>query len=453
MHPSISFPFDAASPQEGLQFDLSSRGHINSAKYSLLEVLNDQRLGRSSLDDRLDIMGSYLDDLRAANHYMYRRLGGTGCLPLVQILDGPDRKPRQMINLASNDYLNLSQHPRVKEAAVNAIKKYGLGSGSAPMLSGTTDLHRQLEERVAAFKSTEDAMLHASGYAANIGTLRALLHPDDAAICDMYAHASLMDGCTHASKYYFKHNDIASLEMALKKAAGHRNKLVIVDGVYSMDGDIARLEEIVDMAHRHGAWVVVDEAHSDGVLGPNGRGTLEHFGMRCKVDVFTGTFSKGIGSVGGYVAGSRRLIQYLQVACRSYMFASSAALPTVAGVLAALDVIEEEPGLRERVLGHADYFRERARGLGFECGESATPIIPLIIGDDYKVKEMAWRLHQAGILVNPVPYPAVPKRLTRIRVSLTAGLSRAQLDHCLEEIARVATEMGILRRSEFRKSA
>ncbi|HEX2898231.1 MAG TPA: aminotransferase class I/II-fold pyridoxal phosphate-dependent enzyme [Bacteroidia bacterium] len=426
---------------------------MDSRKYSLLEVMNDQRLAQLSLKERMQILNSFVDDLRAENHYMFRREIATGTKPLSQVWDAETNKSRPMINLASNDYLNLSQHPRVKEAAVEAILQYGLGSGSAPMLTGTSTLHKALEDKVARFKGTESAMLNSSGYAVNIGTLRALLGPADAAICDMYAHASLMDGCSHAARYFFKHNDMASLEMSLKKAAHHRNKFVVVDGVYSMDGDIARLDEIVDIAHRHGAWVVLDEAHADGVIGPDGRGTAAHFGLGDKVDVITGTFSKAIGSVGGYVAGKQELISYLQVACRSYMFASSSAMPTIAGVSAALDVIQEEAALRERLSDHIRYFREAATAMGFDVGQSATAIIPLIIGDDPKVKEMAYQLDLAGILVNPVPYPAVPKRLTRVRISLSAGLTRNQIDHSLSEIERVGMALGVLGSHPLRQSA
>lgn len=445
--------FKLCSSAEVLRYECSPNGLIDSRKYSLLEVMNDPRLSQVDIADRMRILNSFVDDMRAENHYMFRREIASGNLPLSQVRDEKTGTVRQMVNLASNDYLNLSQHPRVKEAAVEAVLRYGLGSGSAPMLTGTTTLHRQVETKLAEFKGTEAAMLNSSGYAVNIGTLRALLCASDAAIIDMYAHASLQDGCSHASRYFFRHNDVGSLEASLKKASHHANKFVILDGVYSMDGDIARLDEIVAVAHRYGAWVIVDEAHADGVIGPEGRGTVAHFGLEGKVDVITGTFSKAMGSVGGYVAGSRALIEFLQVASRSYMFATSAAIPSIAGVNAALDVILEEPETRHRLDAHASYFRERVTAMGFEIGKSETAIIPLIIGDDPKVKEMAYRLHQAGILVNPVPYPAVPKRLTRVRVSLSAGLTRRQLDHGLNEIERIAVDLGILPGHLMRQSA
>jgi glycine C-acetyltransferase len=308
---------------EDLEFSLSSHGHIDSSKYSLLETLYDPRLANLGFQQRLDVFNSYLHDLDAKDHYLYRRELASACLPVTDIMDFCDGQKRPMINLASNDYLNLSQHPRVKEAAIEAIAQYGVGSGSASMLAGTTSLHVQLEQRVAQFKGTEAAMLNSSGYALNIGTLKALLGPNDAAICDMYAHASMLDGCTHAKRYFFKHNDPISLEQTLKKAHLHANKIVVLDGVYSMDGDIAKLDEIVEIAHRHGAYVLVDEAHADGVIGPNGSGTMAHHGIVGKVDIVTGVFSKGLGGVGGYAAGNLDLIRYLHAAARSYMFATT----------------------------------------------------------------------------------------------------------------------------------
>ena len=292
-------------------------------------------------------------------------------------------------------------------------------------------------------------MLFTSGYGANVGTIKALLKDNDVAICDMYAHASLMDGCSNTNKLYFKHNDMESLTVALKKAKAYNNKLVIVDGVYSMDGDLAKLDEIVDLAHQYGAWVMVDEANATGVIGDEGRGSAEYFGLEGKIDIISGTFSKALGAVGGFVAGSREMITYLQVASRSYMFSTAPAMPVIAGVIEALNVIEDEPQLREKLWNNIAYFKHGLVEAGFNIGDSETAIIPLIIGDDFKVKEMTHRLHNAGIFVNAVPYPAVPKKLTRVRLSLTAGHTIEQLDTALREIIRVAKELRIITASQI----
>jgi len=432
--------FKSANPDvEMLSFDTSSSGHIDCHKYSLLETLYDQRLHHFSFDQRFEILNSYLDDLRSNNLYMYKRALHSGCNTVVE-LEGK----KKMINLASNDYLNMSQHPRVKSAVAEAVHKYGLGSGSVSMLGGTMLIHQMLENKLAAFKGLEKVMVFSSGYGTNIGVIRALLTEKDVAICDMYAHASLLDGCTNTNRLFFKHNDIKSLEITLQKASAYNNKLVIVDGVYSMDGDIALLDEIVDVAHKYGAWVLMDDAHGTGVIGMNGRGTCDYFDLHGKVDIVTGTFSKALGAVGGFVGGKKGMIDFLQIACRSYMFSTSPPAPVAAGVMEALHILEEEPQIMRNLHRNIQYFKKRVLEMGFNIGNTETAIIPLIIGNDSVVKKMALRLHEAGILVNPVPYPAVPKKLTRVRISLSAGLTQAQLDYALDEIERIGNEMGII---------
>ena len=448
-----SYAFEKDGINQSLNFALSPNGTFSSEKYSLLDVMADERLKHLSLSERMEILCSYTDDTKAGKHYSYRRELLTGCQNKVAINEIAHGRPKELINLSSNDYLNLSQHARVKRAVTECVNDFGLGIGSAPMLSGTSYLHKKLENKLAALKKTEAAMLFTSGYGANIGTLKALLKENDVAICDMYAHASLMDGCSNTNKIYFKHNDMESLESALNKAKQYKNKLVIVDGVYSMDGDIAKLDQIVEIAHRHSAWVMVDEAHATGVLGAEGRGSAEYYGLEGKIDIISGTFSKALGAVGGFVAGNKELINYLQVACRSYMFSTAPAMPVIAGVIEALNVIEDEPQLRKNLWDNIEYFRNGLIDAGFNIGESETAIIPLIIGDDYKVKEMTHRLHLAGIFVNAVPYPAVPKKLTRVRLSLTSGHTKEQLDIALREIIRVAKELRIIRILEMAYAA
>lgn len=445
-HPTL------AGEKTTFALDLSENGLIDCKKYSLLEVLYDERLQGLTLQERIEILNSFVDDMKAVNHYSYRREITTGCDAMVKIKEAHLPENRTMVNLSSNDYLNLSQHPRVKKAVIEATMQYGVGIGCSPMFNGTSSLHRKLEQKIAAFKGCEEAMVFSSGYGANLGTLRALLTDKDAAICDMYAHASLMDGCTHTNRFYFKHNDARSLERVLQKAGSYQNKLVIVDGVYSMDGDIANLDQIVALAHKYGAWVLVDDAHGVGVIGEKGKGTPAYFNLSEQVDLVTGTFSKSLGAIGGFVAGKKDLIGYLQVACRAYMFSTSPPMPVMAGVLEALHVIEEEPEIMENLHSNIQYFRSRIVEMGFNIGESKTAIIPLIIGNDTRVKEMTYRLHQAGILANAVPYPAVPKKLTRVRITLSAGNTKKQLDYALQEIKRIGMELEIIPPEKFKAS-
>ncbi|MBK9109125.1 MAG: aminotransferase class I/II-fold pyridoxal phosphate-dependent enzyme [Saprospiraceae bacterium] len=422
-----------------LEFSTSNFGTIDSSKYSLLECLYDKRLNQQPLHSRFEILNSYLDDLKSNQLFTYKRVMTTGCDALVRTQDG-----KEMIHLASNDYLNMSQHHRVKEAVVKAVKDFGLGSGSVSMLSGTHAIHSQLEKKLAAFKGVDHVMCFSSGYATNIGVLRALLGERDVAICDMYAHASLMDGCVSTNRMIFKHNDLKSLEHCLQKAKNYNNKMVIIDGVYSMEGDIAKLDEIIDLAHSYGAWVLMDDAHGTGVVGDCGRGTMSYFDHQFKVDILTGTFSKAVGAVGGFVGGSKELISYLQIACRSYMFSTSPAIPVAAGVLEAINIMEEEPEIMQKLHENINYFRRKITDLGFVIGETQTAIIPLIIGDDIKVKTMAYQLNQSGILVNAVPYPAVPKKQTRVRISITANLTKSQMDYSLKHLERVGKELNII---------
>ncbi|NII27426.1 aminotransferase class I/II-fold pyridoxal phosphate-dependent enzyme [Pseudoflavitalea sp. X16] len=440
----LDYPYLLNGETAHLHFEESSPGMIDPQRYSLLEVLHDKRLDHLSFKQRHEIMNSFIAGTKAVQHYTYRRELLSPCDAEVIVKCNENSGMRRMINLASNDYLNLSIHPQLKKAAADAVNRFGFGSGSAAMLAGTHSLHKKLEDKIAALYNRESAMLFTSGYGANTGVLRALLRETDVAICDRYAHASLMDGCTHTNQLFFAHNDMGSLKRALEKAASYNNKIVVIDGVYSMEGDIARLDEILQLAHAYGAWVLCDEAHATGVIGPNGEGTEAYFGLEGKADIITGTFSKALGGVGGFVAGSNELINYLQIATRSYMFSTSLPIPAAAAMLEALDIIAIDPGLMQALWNNIRYFRNALQAMGFDTGLSETAIIPVIIGNDTLVKEMTRRLHRAGILVNAVPYPAVPKKLTRIRISLSANHTQAQMDYALEQIEKVGRELGVI---------
>jgi glycine C-acetyltransferase len=386
----------------------------------------------------MDMMGlaalfqEYVDDFIVRKHYQYRRVSVSGSGPEMDVIDLYSGQIKKMINLAANDYLNLTKHPRVIEAGVKALLKYGAGAGSVPLLGGTLDIHIELERKLAAFKGCEDALFYSNGFGSNAGSVAALLKESDVAVLDMLVHASIIDGCKNVKKEFFRHNNLTSLEKVLQKVQHqYRTKLVIVDGVYSMDGDIARLDKITQLAHAYGAYVMVDEAHATGVIGANGRGTPEHYGIEGQVDLVAGTSSKGLGVVGGFVAGKKEIVNYLRFYSRSYMFSTASTPQTAGSLIEAIDVIETEPEIRKKLWDNINYFRKNLLELGFNIGNSETAIFPIIVGDDLKVREICRELHEEGVYANPVFYPAVPKRLARIRMSLMATHTKEHLDRVL----------------------
>ncbi len=387
----------------------------------------------------------FIEDAKRLDQYQWRRVSLDPSGPVRRVIDRRTGKILEMVYLASNDYLNLTMHPKVIQAGIDALSKYGAGAGSVPMLGGTLDITLELEQKVAKFKGTESAIIYTSGFGSNTGTLLSLLHKQDVAVLDRLVHASIIDGCQNTNIRTFKHNDMDSLESVLKRVKNkYVTKLVAVDGVYSMDGDIAPLDQIVEIAHRHGAYVMVDEAHATGVIGKSGKGTPEHFGLEGQVDIVAGTFSKGLGAVGGFVASNHYVTELLTHYARSFFF-STAMPPAVIGcLLAALDVIEKEPVHKENLWKNIEYFRANLLDLGFNIGNSQTAIFPVIIGDDFKVREAARRLNEMGIYVNPVPYPAVPKKLGRIRMSLMSTHTREHLDRALNALEEVGREFAII---------
>lgn len=394
---------------------------------------------------RAKIFSNYANYTRSVKHDYYRRVSFDGSGPIMNIMDQYTNKPKQMIYMASNDYLNLTQHPRTIAAGIEAIRKYGTGAGSVPLLGGTFDIHVELEKKIAKFKGCENSIIYSSGYGANSGSLLGLLQDKDIAIMDRLVHASIIDGCKGTNVKYFRHNDLKSLERILSLSKNkYRTKLVIVDGVYSMDGDIAPLDKIVELAHSYGAYVMVDEAHATGVIGENGRGTPSHFNIEGKVDIVSGTFSKALGSVGGFVAASQELIELLRFYSRAYMFSSAPTPQVVGSMIEAIDVIETEPELREQLWNNINYFRENLVRLGFNINGSATAIFPIIIGDDYKVKEACRMLHERGIYANLVLYPAVQRKLSRLRLSLMSAHTREHLDITLNALEEVGKKLAVI---------
>jgi len=365
----------------------------------------------------------------------------------VKILDRYTNTEREMIMMASNNYLGLATHPRVKEAARRALEKYGIGAGSVPLFGGTLDLHKELEQKLAQMKGCQDAIIFTSGYSSNVGCVSALVRKDDVAINDRLNHASLIDGCrlSGGTLRAFRHNDMNSLEKVLISSdRDFKGKLIIVDGVFSMDGDISPIPEIKKLADKYGAKLMIDEAHATGVIGKTGRGTPEHFNMEGQIDIVAGTLSKALSGVGGFVASSREVVNYLRFYARSYMF-STALPPAVTGALiAGIDVIQTEPDLRKKLWYNIDYMIGNLKKMGFDLGNAQTGIIPINVGDEKILKLMSRDVHQAGIFLNPVYFPAVPKKLSRLRLSLMATHTQEDLDDTLEVLEKTGKKYGLI---------
>ena len=347
-----------------------------------------------------------------------------------------DGKPRSVINLCSYNYLGLANHPEVIAAAHEALGTHGLGACGAPVLSGMTDLHRELERRVAKFLGREDAMLFNSGFGGALGTVSGLLRKSDVAILDNRSHLSLRDGAvlSRCRTEKFEHNDPKSLDTALARQKGRR-QLVIMEGLYSMDGDFGNLKELIDVTESHGASAFVDEAHSMLACGKNGRGAAEHFGVEDRVPLVYGTFSKAFGALGGFVAGPKETIEYLRFYAHPYVF--SCALPpvVVAGILKALEIGTKQPELRTKLWENAEYFHAQLRALGVDTGTSTTYVIPIVIGERERMYRLCHELRRRGLWVAPVDYPAVPLNRAAFRACVTAKHTRADLDEALNILA------------------
>jgi len=353
---------------------------------------------------------------------------------------------KNVIVLCSNNYLGLANHPKLKQAAIAATRKYGAGSGSVRVIAGTMNLHVRLEKELAAFRGTESSISFQSGYATNLGTIMCLVDERDLIISDELNHGSIIDGCrlTKAERRVYKHKDMGDLETQLQGTERFRRILVITDGVFSMDGDIAPLKDIVKLAQDHNAVTYVDDAHGDGVLGENGRGITNHFHLEGKVDVDMGTFSKAFGCVGGYVVGSKDLCLYLQNKVRSYLLSGSHP-PAVAGAcIAALQIVQKQPSLVNKLWDNTRYFKKGLKDIGFNTGSSETPITPVIVGDAGKARELADNLFKLGIFVLPIVFPMVARDKARVRTIVTSAHTRKDLDVALAAFEKVGKQLALI---------
>jgi 8-amino-7-oxononanoate synthase len=376
----------------------------------------------------------------AAGFYPYFHVIESGQDPEV-IVEG-----RRMIMVGSNNYLGLTSHPKLKEAAKRATDQYGVGCVGSRFLNGTLDLHIELERRLAQFVGKEEALVFATGMQTNLGVISSLVGKNDYVLTDKYDHASIIDGCrlSYGTMKRYRHNDMADLERLLKHAPVDHGVLIAVDGIFSMEGDVCDLPAIVALARQYGARVLVDSAHDIGVLGRTGAGVAEHFGLTDDVDIILGTFSKSFANVGGFVAAAEPVIHYLKHFARSMIFSASLPPPNVAAVLAALDIIENEPERRERLAAVSERMRVGLRELGFDTGESTTPIIPVIVGDDLTARAMWRKLFDRGVFTTPIMTPAVPENRALIRVSCMATLTDEQVAKVLRAFEEAGHEMGVL---------
>ncbi|MBO8475552.1 MAG: pyridoxal phosphate-dependent aminotransferase family protein [Bacteroidetes bacterium] len=354
---------------------------------------------------------------------------------------------KKVLMFGSNCYTGLVNHPKIKEAAIAAIKKYGTGCAGSPFLNGTLDIHKQLEARLAAFVGKEDAMIYSTGFEVNLGVVSCLTGREDYILWDEQDHASIIEGrrLSFSNSLKYKHNDMESLENQLKKCAPDKVKLIVTDGVFSMEGDVAKLPQIVELAKKYDATVMVDEAHGIGVFGRQGRGTCDHFGVTKDVDLIMGTFSKSFASLGGFIACDKTITNYLRHHSRSYIFTASITPASTAAVNAALDIMESEPERQQHLWDLTHYALEGFRNLGCEIGHTETPIIPLFIRDNYMTFAITRDLLDEGIFVNPVVSPAVAPTDTLIRFSLMATHTKEQLDIALEKIGKVFRKYNLIK--------
>jgi glycine C-acetyltransferase len=397
----------------------------------------------------LDFLQPYLDDLKAKGIYNYVKVVESAQTPTC-IVNG-----KKVVNLSSNNYLGLATHPKLKEAMIKATEKWGVGAGAVRPIIGTMTIHKELDEKLAKFKKVESALTFVAGIAANRGSIQAILtnplNKDEegeyVVISDELNHASIIDGVrlTKAKRKIFKHKDMADLKKVLEESKGAPRIMIITDGVFSMDGDIAPLDKIYELAKQYGAFTMVDDAHGEGVLGKNGRGTVDHFGLHGKWDIDMGTLSKALGCLGGYIAGTKNLTEYLIHQARPFLFSTGHPPGVAAACIAAIDVLETEPEIHARLWENADFFKKGLRQLGLDIGETVTPIAPIIVGEERKAMELAKKLFEEGVLGVGIVFPTVARGKARVRTIVTATHTKEELTFALDKIGKVCKSLGIIK--------
>jgi len=390
--------------------------------------------------DPLSFLGTELDSLRQQGLYRSLRVL-QGRQEATSCFDG-----RKVVNLSSNNYLGLTTHPDLAARAVKAIEEFGVGSGSVRSIAGTMAIHMELERRLAAFKKTEAVVVFQSGFAANAGTVAAILTKDDVIISDELNHASIIDGCrlSKAAIKIFPHKNVDAARKILQDLPAAQRKLLITDGVFSMDGDLGSLPGLCDLAEEFGCIMMVDDAHASGVFGRQGRGTIDHFGMHGRVDIQVGTLSKAMGALGGYVAGSRTLIEFLYHRARPFLFSTSHPPSVTATCLAALDILEHDPAIIERLWENTRFFKSGLQTLGFNTGLSESPITPVIAGEGSRAMKLSDGLFAEGVFAQGIAYPTVARDKARVRTIVTASHTRDELQYALDAFKKVGKELGLI---------
>lgn len=390
--------------------------------------------------DPLAFLTAELDTLKQQGLYRKLRILETGQDSTANF-DG-----KVVVNLSSNNYLGLANHPKLVSAMVTATEKYGAGSGAVRTIAGTMSIHMELEARLAAFKKTEAVVVFQSGFTANAGTVSAILNKDDVIISDELNHASIIDGCrlSKAPIKVFPHKDIDAARKILKDLPAAQKKLLITDGVFSMDGDLGPLPALCDLADEFGCIMMVDDAHASGVFGKNGRGTIDHFNMHGRVDIQVGTLSKALGSLGGYVAGTRDFIDFLYHRARPFLFSTSHPPGVAAACIAALDILEGEPELIDRLWDNTRFFKQGLESLGFNTGISESPITPVIAGEGALAMKLSDRLFQEGVFASGIAFPTVARDKARVRTIVSAAHTREELQYALDVFKKVGSELGLI---------
>jgi len=390
---------------------------------------------------KLDWLTQEIDGLKEQGLYNHIRTIGSPQGAWLTV-DG-----KNVLNFCSNNYLGLANHPKLVEAAQEATKKYGVGPAAVRSIAGTMDLHVQLEQRLAKFKGAEDVITFQSGFTANLGTIPALVGKEDVIFSDRLNHASIIDGCrlSGAKIIAYEHNDAGALEDAIKEhASKYRRALIVTDGVFSMDGDVAPLPDLYEVAQKYDILFMVDDAHGEGVLGKGGRGIVDHFNLHGKIDVEVGTMSKAFGVVGGMVAGKKEIIEWLKQRGRPFLFSSAVTAPDAAACLAAVDLLEESTELVDKLWSNAKYFKEEMQKLGFDTGKSETPITPVMLGEAPLAQQFSRELYEEGVFGMAIGFPTVPQGKARIRVMISAAHDNDDLGKGLEAFAKVGRKLGVI---------
>ena len=390
--------------------------------------------------DPLAYLTAELDNLRQQGLYRSLRIL-EGKQEATSRFDG-----RQVVNLSSNNYLGLATHPKLIDAMVKATLEFGVGSGAVRTIAGTMSIHMELERRLAAFKKTEAVVVFQSGFTANAGTVSSLLNKDDVIISDELNHASIIDGCrlSKAPIKVFPHKDVDAARKIVKELPSGQRKLLITDGVFSMDGDLGPLPALCDIADEYGCIMMVDDAHASGVFGKNGRGTVDHFDMHGRVDVQVGTLSKALGSLGGYVAGTKSFIEFLYHRARPFLFSTSHPPGVAAACIAAVDILEKEPELIDKLWDNTRFFKKGLQDAGFNTGISESPITPVIAGEGALAMKLSDRLFQEGVFASGIAFPTVARDKARVRTIVTAAHTREELQYALDVFQKVGTELGLI---------